>query len=228
MAIPRQLEPEFVDTAKESQDYRDMDHESVNARFVTDLLAGGQIGDRVIDMGCGPCLIPVELCKRDPNVQVMGLDAAMEMLELARFEIEFAGLVERVFLEHVDVKSMPYFDEDIVDTVISNTLLHHLPQPELALQAAIRIVKPGGRLFIRDLVRPDSEDAVQQLVALHAGEAETAGKQLLTQSLRAALTLAEIRSLASALGISDDHVQMTSDRHWTLDWRHPETSDTQP
>jgi len=221
MAIPRELEPEFVDTAEESQNYRDMDHDAVNSRFVTDLLAGGEVGTRVVDMGCGPCLIPVELCNRDPNVQVMGLDAAMEMLELARFEIECGGMVERIFLEHADVKSMSYFDEDMADTVISNTLLHHLAQPELAIQSAIRIVKPGGRLFIRDLIRPGSEADVQKLVALHAGEAEAAGKQLLTQSLRAALTLEEIRSLASALGISDDHVQMSSDRHWTLDWQHP-------
>ena len=51
MAIPRELEPEFVDTAEESQNYRDMDHDAVNSRFVTDLLAGGEVGTRVVDNG---------------------------------------------------------------------------------------------------------------------------------------------------------------------------------
>jgi hypothetical protein len=76
----------------------------------------------------------------------------------------------------------------------------------------------GGRLFVRDLARPDTDADVERLVTLFSGEESKYGQQLFRQSLHAALTLDEIRTIAGGLGIRPDDVQMTSDRHWTLDW----------
>ncbi len=91
----------------------------------------------------------------------------------------------------------------MADTVISNSLMHHLDQPGLGLATAVRLIKPGGRLFVRDLARPASAGDVESLVALYAdGESDNA-KQLLRQSLHAALTLEEIRDMARGLGIRD-------------------------
>lgn len=218
MNLPRTLEPEVMDSAEEVAEYSTMDHGEVNARFVTDLCDGGQVGPRVIDLGCGPAAILIELCRRREDVTALGTDASVAMLELAKQEIDLAGMLDRIALEHADVKTMRGFATDMADTVISNSLLHHLADPASAILAALRLVRDGGRLFIRDLARPDSERDLETLVETHAGDESAFARQLLRQSLHAALTLDEARALCGGCGIDPDRVQMSSDRHWTLDW----------
>ena len=145
------------------------------------------------------------------------------MLEIAKREIDIAGLLEQISLQQADVCAMDEFDDAIADTVISNSLLHHLEQPRLGLRTAIRLLREDGRLFIRDLCRPDSPEDTERLVSQYAGAENETAQQLFRQSLLAALTLDEIREIADGfnkrgLGISGEHVQMTSDRHWTIDW----------
>ena len=114
---------------------------------------------------------------------------------------------------------MGEFEPDMAETVMSNSLIHHLAQPELALQSALYLLKPGGRLFIRDLYRPDSNETVEKLVSQYVSNETQYAQQLFRQSLCASLTLDEIQDVAGGFGISKEHVQMTSDRHWTIDWR---------
>lgn len=208
-----------MDTPEDAQEFEEMDHSGVNRTFVDDLLAGGEIGKYVVDLGCGPAAIPIELCSREDNVQVMAIDSAISMLEVAKIQIDFAGLLDQVFLEHADVKDMGEFEPDMAETVMSNSLIHHLAQPELALQSALYLLKPGGRLFIRDLYRPDSNETVEKLVSQYVSNETQYAQQLFRQSLCASLTLDEIQDVAGGFGISKEHVQMTSDRHWTIDWR---------
>ena len=219
MPLPRTPEPPPPDAAAEAAEYQAMDHSAVNARFVDELLAGGEIGKQVIDLGCGPAQIPIELCRRVPDVTVMAIDGDPHMLDLAKMEIDMAGMLERILLQHADACDLDEFDDEMADAVISNSLLHHLDHPQRGLESAARLLRPGGRLFIRDLARPESEQAVEQLVAAYAGQESRNAQQLLRQSLHAALTIDEIVKIAGGLGIAAQHVQMTSDRHWTIDWR---------
>lgn len=228
MTLTRTLEPESMSERAEAMAYDEMCLDTVNQAFVDDLLAvgcsigGTRTGVWVIDLGCGPCDIPVKLCQQDDRVKVLAIDSSIEMLELAKRRIDLGGMLDRITLAHDDVKSLDFYDDCLADTVISNTLLHHLAEPGQGLETAVRLLKPGGRLFIRDLFRPSSEAEVERLVDLHGeGEPEVA-RQLLRQSLHAALTLEEIRELAVELGIPACHVEMTSDRHWTLDWNRLE------
>lgn len=221
MTLPRTLEPESMDTAQEAEEYESMDHSAVNEIFVDDLIGGGSVGPQVIDLGCGPAAIPVLLAQRLPELQVMGIDSAVEMLDVAKREIDFGGVMERVFLQHADAKTLQDFDDEMADTVISNSLVHHLADPKPALLNAIRMLRHGGRVFFRDLARPESADTVESLVQQYAGEETEFAKQLFRQSLHAALTIEEIRELTGGLGISPEQVQMTSDRHWTIDWQRP-------
>jgi ubiquinone/menaquinone biosynthesis C-methylase UbiE len=214
--IPRVLEPELMDDAAEAEAYDAMDHRQVNEAFVNDLLAAGLPGEKVVDLGTGTARIPIILCQADPSVRVLAIDAAIHMLERAIVNIDIAGLRDRIQLASADVKSLADFEDGTCDCVISNTLLHHLPDPGAALSEACRIVRPGGRIFIRDLMRPASARQVDRLVALHAGSEPPDSQQLLRQSLHAALTLAEIKQLVQRFGLPDDCVAATSDRHWTL------------
>jgi ubiquinone/menaquinone biosynthesis C-methylase UbiE len=217
MHLPRTPEPNTLSAYDEAAEYHAMDHSEVNRRFVDDLLTG-PVGPRVIDLGCGPGAIPIELCRRAAEIQMIAVDAEVEMLEIAKREIDAAGLLDRISLQHADAGDMRVFEEGMADTVISNSLLHHLDDPPLGLATAVRLIRPGGRIFIRDLARPETAQEVERLVAVYSGEESANAQQLLRQSLHAALTLEEIRTIAGGLGIQAQHVQMTSDRHWTIDW----------
>lgn len=214
MSLSRVLEPEVMDSAADAQEYNDMDHAEVNRRFVEDLLAAGLDGGEVLDLGTGTALIPIELCRRQGENRVMAADAAVSMLDLARYNVEVAGLTDRISLTLLDAKQLPFAAGQFAN-VISNSIVHHIPEPRLVLREAVRVTAPGGLLFFRDLLRPDEDSGVVQLVETYAGSATDYQRAMFEASLRAALSLDEIRELVGELGFSAATVQATSDRHWT-------------
>jgi SAM-dependent methyltransferase len=225
MHLPRTLEPEVMDTEEEARDYDSMDHSEVNARFCDDFLAQDPPLGSVLDVGTGTALIPIELCRRKVGVSVYAIDLASSMLASARRNLERAGLVERVHLEKCDAKSTRLGD-GAFDAVISNSLVHHVPDAARALREMHRLVRPGGVLFIRDLARPENVDQVRRIVDRYAplgDAADSVGgamierqRKLFEASLHAALTPDEVLECVVALGVSRDAVRLTSDRHWTL------------
>ena len=214
MSLERVLEPEVMDTLAEAHDYDRMDHSGVNQAFVTDLLQTGDIGMEVLDLGTGTAQIPVVLCQQDPHCRVMGIDLAAHMLDLARYNIEVEGFTERIFLQQIDSKDLS-MESELFDTVMSNSIIHHIPEPLVALTEAVRVARIGGLLFFRDLMRPTTDEQVVALVQQYAGDENDHQQQMFDDSLRAALSLAEIRLLFSSLGFDDATVQPSSDRHWT-------------
>jgi ubiquinone/menaquinone biosynthesis C-methylase UbiE len=214
MSLTRVLEPEVMDTSQEASDYDAMDHTAVNRLFVEDLLAAGFREGDVLDLGTGTAQIPIELCRRNDACRIMAGDAAVHMLDLARINVEVAGFPDRITLTQVDAKQLP-FPGGSFALVMSNSIVHHIPQPITVLKEAVRVTAPGGLLFFRDLLRPASDAAVQQLVDTYAAEANAHQRQMFEASLRAALDLAEIRDLISQIGFDPTSVQATSDRHWT-------------
>jgi ubiquinone/menaquinone biosynthesis C-methylase UbiE len=225
MMLERVLEPEVMNDLQEAIEYHDMDFTEVNRAFVRDLLAFAAQEDRtlgrdILDLGTGTARIPVELCLQAPSVRVMAADASSEMLELARYHIEINHMLDRIQLHRTDAKKL-VFGPGFFDAVISNSLVHHLPQSDAFFAEALRVLRPGGLLFVRDLFRPASQDQVESLVAQHAGNESPRSQQLFRQSLQAALTTEELAKILAALGVDAQCIQMTSDRHWTLAYRKP-------
>jgi SAM-dependent methyltransferase len=108
------------------------------------------------------------------------------------------------------------------DAVMSNSLLHHIPDPSTVLQECWRIVRPRGLLFFRDLLRPRTIEELERLVQTYAATANDHGRQMFRNSLHAALTIDEVAGLAEAAGLPRNAVRATSDRHWTLAAIKPE------
>ena len=218
--LHRVLEPEVMDDPEESRLYDEMDHQDVNRNFVQDLLKFAATARpcpellRVLDLGTGTARIPILLCEAVEGCRVMACDLAVTMLDLAKLNIASAGLSHRIQLYHGDAKDLDCQDADC-DWVISNSLIHHLPSPQVALAQMIRVVRPGGGLFVRDLMRPSSQSEIEHLVQQYANGEPENSQQLLRQSLAAALSLDEMRSLVQQLGFESTSVQPTSDRHWT-------------
>jgi len=214
MMLPRVLEPEIMDSPEDARDYHHMDHSEVNRSFVDDLAAAGFVGGDVLDLGTGTAQIPIEIARRDWECRIMAADAAIAMLDRARLNIEVAGLTRVIQLSFCDAKATPYATA-MFDWVISNSLVHHLADPWPALQEAWRVTRPAGRLFFRDLLRPATEPDWQHLVDTYAAKCNDRQRHMFENSLRAALTLDEIRDLVAALGCPAETVTPTSDRHWT-------------
>lgn len=231
--LDRILEPEVMDTALEARDYDAMDHRAVNRLFVDDLLAAlsavpeSTAADAreepprtVLDLGAGTAQIPIELCRRTTGLRVIAVDAAAEMLAVAAENVDRAGLAARIALERADAKRICYPDAAFA-AVISNSIVHHIPEPRAVLAEAVRVAAPGGLLFFRDLMRPADRAALDYLVDAYAAGANEHQRRMFAESLHAALTLAEIRALVAELGFSPESVQATSDRHWTWVARRP-------
>jgi len=222
--LARVLEPEVMDSPEEALEYDSMDHRAVNRAFVEDFLAfvpgGPRFPDSILDLGTGTAQIPIELCRRIPAACVTAVDLAESMLELGRANLAAAGLLDRVTLERIDAKGLPYRAGEFA-AVISNSIVHHVPEPRRVLDEAIRVTEPGGYLFFRDLLRPETDAAVESLVARHAGQATPRQRALFAASLRASLNLVEIRALVAEFGFLDQEARQTSDRHWTFAARVP-------
>lgn len=210
----RVLEPEFMDCTEDSESYDEMDHQQVNQCFVDDLVNSGPIEGDVLDLGTGTARIPIALCEQNSDCRVLAVDAAASMLEIARLNIAVSCLEHQIDVRQEDCKGIA-MDDDTFDVVISNSLLHHIPDPKSLVAEAIRVARPGGRIFIRDLYRPSDSQTVEKLVNLHASEEPAGNQQLLRQSLHAALTLEEIQDIVSEYGFAKTDVRYTSDRHWT-------------
>ncbi len=222
--IPRMLEPEAMETAEDVRQYDAMDHSDVNARFVADfLLHHGpcRVGE-ILDVGTGTARIPIALAHADVRARILALDLSETMLARAAINIAAAGLADRVRCRHGDAKSLvDDFGECGFEAVISNTIVHHIPDPEPALRAMARLVAPGGTLMVRDLARPGSRQEITRLADQYAAGETPEARALFEASLHASLTLEEIRGVLERLGLPADDVSMTSDRHWTWTWRGP-------
>lgn len=225
MLLTRILEAETVQSHTEASDYDAMDHAGVNAQFVKDLIAAGPLGQDCLDVGTGTALIPIELCHNEPVVRVMAMDASREMLELARYRLEVAGLMHRVQLAQGDAKKL-IFQKDYFDTVFSNSLVHHLPKLNTFFPEALRVLRTGGLLFVRDLVRPHDQATLEALVEQVAKHETESARQMFRDSLHAALTLDEVQQLAVEAGLDPNCVSLTSDRHWTLTARKIDSLNT--
>ena len=140
------------------------------------------------------------------------------MLKLVQCNIDAAEFKNRITVQLADAKSLPFRDGQF-DGVISNSIVHHLPDPIVAFGEVGRVTK-AGILFFRHLLRPNDKNKLQALVNRYAPAAGVSNetdhqRKMFPIRLHATLTLDEIRGLVAELGFPPAGVGQTSDRHWT-------------
>jgi ubiquinone/menaquinone biosynthesis C-methylase UbiE len=213
--MDRILEPEVMDTWLEATAYDAMDFATVNTAFANEAIALDPDAVKILDVGTGTARIPILMCQQRPQYLITGVDLAQSMLILGQRNVEVANLTQRIRLERVDSKRMPYPDLEY-DMVISNSLVHHLPDPLVLFREVKRLVRPDGAILIRDLIRPESDRLVDNLVAKFGGDYDMQQQQLFRDSLKAALTLDEVRELCDRVGFKQVNLAQTSELHWSL------------
>jgi len=104
---------------------------------------------RVADLGIGSGELTLLLC--GASEKVIGVDSSEAMLARVRAKSEKAG-VRNLELRHGDIEELPLKDGE-VDLVVLSQTLHHAEQPVQALREAFRVVAPGGRILLLDLLK---------------------------------------------------------------------------
>ncbi len=214
--MQRVTEPEVMDSLEEAIAYDAMDFTEVNTAFAQRAIELGSLSGLMLDAGTGTARIPILICQERPQWQIIGIDLAESMLQVGRKNVEQAGLQQQITLESVDAKQLPYPDAHF-DMVISNSLIHHLPDPLPFLKELKRVLKPNGGILIRDLIRPMNEDIMNGLVDSIGTEYDEHQKMLFRDSLHAAFTLDEVNQLVLDAGLEGAKLYQSSDRHWTLE-----------
>lgn len=141
----------------------------------------------VADLGCGTGRTSELLA---PHVgQVIAIDASAEMLDTARSRLaSFANArVEAGALEALPL------DDESVDAAVLTLVLHHVSEPAAVLAEAARVLKPGGRLVVIDMLPHDREEYRQQMGHVWLGFSEA---QLARHTSAAGLAAARFAPLA--------------------------------
>lgn len=211
----RVLEPELMTDPEQAQAYAAADFATVNQGFVDRLRAlfPALTRGHVVDLGCGPADIPIRLCRALPDVAVTGVDGSEAMLAPGRAAVAAAGLASRIRLL---CARLPGIERPAAgyDAVVSNSLIHHLPEPAVLWHEIARIGAAGAPVLVADLHRPESVEHAREIVETYSGAEPEVLKRDFFHSLCAAFTLPEVRGQLAEAGLESFRAEMVSDRHW--------------
>lgn len=209
-------EPELMEGEEQARAYAMADFEEPHRRFIELFDAkftGAAIAGHVLDLGCGPGDIALRFAAAHPRCTVHGVDGSTAMLACAEIcHRRHPGLCDRVRLFHGRLPgcALPL---ERYDAVISNSLLHHLPDPAVFWDSVNRWAAPGAPVFVVDLRRPSTPEEAARLTELHAVGEPPVLQHDFHHSLFAAFEPDEILSQLQAAGLSNLNVEATSDRH---------------
>jgi SAM-dependent methyltransferase len=160
-------------------------------------LAQLQPGETVLDLGSGGGIDVLLSAKRvGPTGKAFGLDMTDEMLALARENQKKAGVQNVEFLKGA-IEEIPLPDNS-VDIIISNCVINLSGDKDRVLREAFRVLKPGGRLAVSDVViRGEVPAAVRKSMELWVG------------CIAGALQEADYREKLRAAGFEDVDVEPT-------------------
>jgi SAM-dependent methyltransferase len=157
-----------------------------------------QPGETVLDLGSGGGLDVLLSARRvGPAAIAYGLDASSDMLRLARSNAAKAQITNAEFLRG-RIENIPLPDNH-VDVVISNCVINLSGDKARVLREAFRVLKPGGRLGISDVIADDATSPAQL-----ARAEDRAG------CLAGTLTRAEYECLVDAAGFAGISIRTTS------------------
>jgi ArsR family transcriptional regulator len=128
------------------------------------------------DLGCGTGQVSAALA---PFVaRVIAVDASAAMLQAARKRL---GGVDNIELRRGELEALP-IDDARLDAATLMLVLHHVPEPERALGEIARVLKPGGRAIVVDMLPHDRESYRQQMGHVWLGFSDEHMRRLLTHA----------------------------------------------
>ncbi|MBF0456233.1 MAG: class I SAM-dependent methyltransferase [Magnetococcales bacterium] len=168
---------------------------------------------QALDLGCGPCDVLLRFARAFPACRIDGVDGSAAMLAQGSEALaNAADVADRIqlfqrLLPGDDLPCPSY------DTLLSNSLLHHLHNPHVLWQSVKQHARTGTALFIMDLMRPNSPQRAQEMVDSHAAKEAEILKKDFFHSLCAAFTVEEIQEQLHEAGLAYLTIEAVSDRH---------------
>ena len=164
-------------------------------------IAGLQPGEVVVDLGSGGGL-DVLLAARQVGPQgfVYGVDMTDEMLALAERNRTQAGVTNAAFRKgHIEDLPLP---DNCADVIISNCVINLSPDKGQTLHEAFRVLRPGGRLAVSDIVIDGD------LFDLPVSEEQVRAALSWAGCIAGALTINQYRTLLAEAGFTDIHIDI--------------------
>jgi 2-polyprenyl-3-methyl-5-hydroxy-6-metoxy-1,4-benzoquinol methylase len=214
--MERVLEPELMEDVEQVRVYARADFTEENQGFV-DLFFEScpeWSGGHVIDLGCGPGDIPIRFARKFPDARVTGIDASRPMIQLAEEAVKSAKLEERIRFRCERFQEVSL--QEPADAAISNSLLHHVPNPFQFWYKLKHLVKPGSFVLVMDLLRPESAEAAAAIVSQYAADEPPILQRDFYNSLLAAFTEDEIAAQLAEMNLSRLLIDVPDDRHWVV------------
>jgi 2-polyprenyl-3-methyl-5-hydroxy-6-metoxy-1,4-benzoquinol methylase len=211
-------EPELMTDEEQAVAYANADFEEPHSHFIG--LLKEAVGDVIpesgmaVDLGCGAADISIRFAKAFPNYQIDGLDGSAAMLAEGKEAITKACLSERINLVHTNLQDASLADKNYA-VIICNAMLHHLQDPSV-LWNLIKTARNNPAIFIMDLMRPETNEEVDEFVEEYAKNEPEILKRDFGNSLRAAFTPEEVFFQLSAAGLDNLSVSVVSDRHLVI------------
>ena len=214
--MKRMLEPELMDDMAQARAYAQADFAAENQGFVDRFrdYFPDWTGGHVVDLGWGPGDIPIRFLRAYPDVRVTAVDASHPMLDLAAGAIAGAGLTKHITLccERFQSLALP----EQADALLSNSLLHHVPNPLQFWFCLKQLAKPGACILVMDLLRPESSEAARVLAEQYAADEDPILKRDFYNSLLAAFTEDEVAAQLAEMNLSRLLIDVPDDRHWVV------------
>jgi len=209
--MDRMLEPELMEDREQVKAYAEADFSEPHDNFVTQVChhVGPDFSGKALDLGCGPGDISFRFASKFPKCRIDALDGSRAMLEYGKNSIPNA-LKKQINFVHAKLP-LPNPDE-FYDVIFSNSLLHHLPDPQVLWQTIKQCARKDGKIIIMDLLRPTDKETARKLVEKYANNESGILKHDFYHSLLAAFTLDEIFAQLTAAELNFE-VQQMSDRH---------------
>jgi len=168
----------------------------------------------VLDLGCGPGDIPVRFARALPSCRITGVDASEPMIGLAGVAVKQAGLADRITFRCERFQGVSLVQP--ADAAVSNSLLHHVPNPLQFWYRLRQLVKPGSPVLVMDLLRPDSPEEAQAIVDRYAAKEPEILRRDFYRSLLASFTEDEVAAQLAEMNLSRLIVDAPDDRHWVV------------
>ena len=213
--MKRMPEKELMLGQDQARAYAEGKFDEPHGRFI-ELLAerfsSDSIKGYVLDLGCGPADISLRLARDFSRCRIHGVDGSEAMLKFGRQAIRREQLEQRIELIQclLPATELP---RDRYDAVISNSLLHHLKDPQVLWDSIARFAGPEAPVFVMDLMRPGTEAQARELTELYASDEPEILRRDFYQSLLAAYREDEVRAQLEQAGLAHFWVEVASDRH---------------
>lgn len=215
--MQRVPEAELMTAQEQARAYAEADFEEANALFVSRFRQcfGGSVQGQALDLGCGPADIVCRLALSYPALCFDAVDGAAAMLAWAERRVEARGAADRIRLlqRHLPCRDLP---DERYQVIISNSLLHHMRDPDDLWAMIAAYGDSGARVMVMDLLRPASVAAARALEQAYAADAPPVLRQDFFNSLLAAYRPEEVADQIQRSGLKGLAVDVISDRHWLV------------